>query len=231
MLLSLPMNSFLWILSLKFKETSFSGPMLIEIPEVGTLGRNTHQDMRKRGIIGLKIGLFVPTMTTHHQVQQKAVSPLQLEIEGEVPTPLGLLETGVAGGSDCLCPGSRLSSFWQVWETKNAQPRVVTILKEGYCLNFRNQPPLTNYPAIRSKYLNREKQDFLIKAIYQKSDNSSSKGHFPGILQSVVSCPQTRKEMATSNRSECGKSIFAYSYFQDAKLPKIFEIRFNKASG
>ena len=39
----------------------------------------------------------------------------------------------------------------------------------------------------------------------QKNDNSSSKGHFPGILQSVVCCPPTRKEMATSKRSECGK--------------------------
>ena len=73
----------------------------------------------------------------------------------------------MAEGSDCVCPGSRLSSFWQVWEARKAHPRVVTILKEGYCLNFRNQPPLTNYPVIRSKYLNREKQEFLIKAVYQ----------------------------------------------------------------
>ena len=96
--------------------------------------------------------------------------PLQLEIQGEVPTPPGLLEAGVAGGSDCLCPGSRLSSFWQVWEMKNAHPRVVTILEEGYCQNFRTNPPVTNYPAIRSKYLNREKQEFLIKAVYQMID-------------------------------------------------------------
>ena len=54
----------------------------------------------------------------------------------------------------------------------------------------------------------------------QKSDNSSSKGHFPGILQLVVSCPQTRKEMATSNRSECGKQIFACSNFQDGNCRK-----------
>ena len=67
------------------------------------------------------------------------------------------LEARVAGGSDCLCPGSHISSFWQVWETRDAHPRVVIILKEGYCLNFRFQPPLTNYPAVRSKYLNREK--------------------------------------------------------------------------
>ena len=65
--------------------------MLIEIPEIGIQGRNIHQDMRKRGIIGLKIDILVPTMTIHHQVQQNAVPPLQLEIEGEVPTPLGLL--------------------------------------------------------------------------------------------------------------------------------------------
>ena len=54
----------------------------------------------------------------------------------------------------------------------------------------------------------------------QKSDNSSSKGHFPRILQSLVSCPQTRKEMGTSNRSQCGKSIFAYSNFQDGNCRK-----------
>ena len=49
----------------------------------------------------------------------------------------------------------------------------------------------------------------------QKCDNSSSKGHIPGILQSVVSCPQTRKEMATSDRFECGKQIFACSDFHN----------------
>ena len=53
---------------------------------------------------------------------------------------------------------------------QKAHPRVVPILKEGYCLNFRNQPPLTNYPVIRSKYLNREKQEFLIKSVYQMID-------------------------------------------------------------
>ena len=73
-------------------------------------------------------------------------------------------------GSDYLVPGGRLSTFWQVWEAKRAHPRVVTILKEGYCLNFRLKPPLTKVPVIRSKYLNREKQQFLIKAVYQMID-------------------------------------------------------------
>ena len=54
----------------------------------------------------------------------------------------------------------------------------------------------------------------------QKSDNSSSKGHIPGILQSVVSCSQTRKEMATSNRSECDKQIFVCTNFQNGNCRK-----------
>ena len=162
------MRSFLWTLSLKFKGTSFSGPMLIEIPEVGTRGRNTHQDMRKRGIIGLKIGLR-PYHDNSSSSSTKSSAPSSAGNRGRGSYSSRPLEAG----SDCLCPGSRLSSFWQVWETKNAHLRVVTILKEGYCLNFRNQPPLTNYPAIRSKYLNREKQDFLIKAVYQMIDKKA----------------------------------------------------------
>ena len=177
--------------------------------------------MKIGGTTNPKAGLFIPTM----KVQPPAPLQLapQLATEVEVLSPPGLLEAGVVEGSD-LVPGGRLSTFWQVWEAKNAHPRVVTILKEGYCVNFRVKPPLTKYPVIRSKYLNRDKQQFLIKAVYQmirqKSDNSSSKGLFPGILQSVVSCPQTRKEMATSNRSECGKQLFAYSYFQDGNCRK-----------
>ena len=79
----------------------------------------------------------------------------------------------MVGGSDCLVPGGHLSTFWQVWEAKNAHPRVVTILKEGYCLNFRIQPPLTNRPVIRSKYSDQEKQQFFIKAVNQMIDKTA----------------------------------------------------------
>ena len=54
----------------------------------------------------------------------------------------------------------------------------------------------------------------------QKGDYSSSKGHFPGILQSLVSCPQTRKEMVSSDRSECGKQIFTCTHLQDGNCRK-----------
>ena len=54
----------------------------------------------------------------------------------------------------------------------------------------------------------------------EKSDNSSSKGHFPGILQSFVSCTQTRKKMASSDRFECGKQLFTCTHFQDGNCRK-----------
>ena len=130
-------------------------------------------------------------MRIHPPAQSKAVPPFQLEIGGEVHTPPGLSEAGVAGGSDCLCPGSRLFSFWQVWETRNAHPRVVTILKEGYCLNFRIQPPLTNYPAIIKEQVFEPGEAKVfdkggLSNDRQKSNNSSSKDHFPGIF--TVGC-------------------------------------------
>ena len=54
----------------------------------------------------------------------------------------------------------------------------------------------------------------------QKSDNSSSKGHFPGILQSFVSCTKTRKKVASSNRFKCGKQLFTCTHFQNGNCRK-----------
>ena len=115
-----------------------------------------------------RTGLFVPTMKVLPPAPQQLAPQLVTEVE--VPSLPGPSEAGVVEGSDCLVPGGRLSTFWQVWEAKRAHPRVVTILKEGYCLNCRLKPPLTKVPVIRSKYLNRETQQFLIKAVYQMID-------------------------------------------------------------
>ena len=120
------------------------------------------------GTLNHRTGLFVPIMTVLPPAPQHLVPQLVTEAEDPShPDPSG---AGVGEGNDCLVPGGRLSTFWQVWEARRAHPRVVTILKEGYCLNFRLKPPLTKIPVIRSKYLNREKQQFLIKAVYQMID-------------------------------------------------------------
>ena len=37
--------------------------------------------------------------------------------------------------------GDRLQKFWPKWETLGANPRVVSILREGYTLPFKMRPP------------------------------------------------------------------------------------------
>ena len=46
--------------------------------------------------------------------------------------------------------GGRLQLFWQVWLSLGSNPRVVSILREGYQLPFKERPPLARFPVIIS---------------------------------------------------------------------------------
>ena len=61
--------------------------------------------------------------------------------------------------------GGRLQKCWQVWQRLGANPRAVSILKEGYSLPFRLRPPLTRVPIIQSSYANPVKSRFLKEAL------------------------------------------------------------------
>ena len=50
--------------------------------------------------------------------------------------------------------GGRLQLFWEVWARLGANPRVVSILKEGYVLPFNLRPCLVRDPLIVSGYAN-----------------------------------------------------------------------------
>ena len=85
-----------------------------------------------------------------------------------------LLEGVGAGGSDCMevttqtkYPGARSEGYWKVWESFKVHPRVVLVLKLGYCLPFKQKPPLTRFPAIKSSYSSPEKQKALLEAVQQ----------------------------------------------------------------
>ena len=170
-----------------------------------------HEDKRDNRS---QTGLFVLTMIAQPPILLQL--PPQLVTAGEVLSPPGPSKAGVAGGSDCLVPGSRLSTFWQVWEARNAHPRVVTILKAGYCLNFR-----FHYPVIRSKYSDREKQQFLIKAVYQMIDKKAiapvQKVTPLGFYSQLFLVPKPGKKWLPS---ECGKQIFTCTNFQNGNCQK-----------
>ena len=50
--------------------------------------------------------------------------------------------------------GGRLQNFWKIWSLLCANPRVVSILKDGYILPFKTRPPLVRDPLIISGYAN-----------------------------------------------------------------------------
>ena len=64
-------------------------------------------------------------------------------------------------------PGARLEGYWKVWENFKVHPRVVLVLKQGYCLPFKQKPPLARFPAIKSSYTTPVKQKALLEAIQQ----------------------------------------------------------------
>ena len=88
-------------------------------------------------------------------------------------TPTEALPEGVvAGGSDYMevslkYPGARLEGYWKVWENFKVHLRVVLVLKQGYCLPFKQKPPLTRFPAIKSSYATPVKQKALLEAVQQ----------------------------------------------------------------
>ena len=61
--------------------------------------------------------------------------------------------------------GGRLQSFWEIWAHKGANPKVVSILKEGYVLPFKVRPPLVRDPLIISGYLNPIRDSHLQEAV------------------------------------------------------------------
>ena len=67
--------------------------------------------------------------------------------------------------------GGRLQKFWQKWSLLGANPRVVSILKDGYILPFKIRPPLVRDPLIVSGYANPLRNLYLkgaLQALLQK---------------------------------------------------------------
>ena len=62
--------------------------------------------------------------------------------------------------------GGRLQKFWQKWSLLGANPRVVSILKDGYILLFKNRAPLVRDPLIVSGYANPLRNLYLKEALH-----------------------------------------------------------------
>ena len=108
--------------------------------------------------VNLNVVCHVPCATGPSQ--RKDISPFQLPKRIKSVKPVCCVD-------HCLCVqhvnsaplvvenppvGGRLQLFWQVWLSLSSNPRVVSILKEGYSLPFKIRPLLSRSPVIVSHY-------------------------------------------------------------------------------
>ena len=168
----------------------------------------------------------VPFVSLHEHPQKKGLSPNHTvskikHVKGvccvnpclsapPVPNvPNAVIEQSVGG---------RLQKFWQVWQEMGANPRVISVLKEGYTLPFKQRPLLTRFPLVHSGYANPVKNRFLKEAllslmnelVVEKVVIKSS-----GFLQPAFPCPQTKQKMETNLGPESVELIPQYQYLQD----------------
>ena len=113
--------------------------------------------------------------------------------------------------------GGRLQSFWLKWQKLGANPRVVSILKEGYVPPFRMRPPLTRFPLEwlckpgKEPVSKRGLDCFDRKVGSRKSDCSD----VLSFLQPVVPGPKAQQKVETHSGSQSIECVSPTGYFQD----------------
>ena len=143
----------------------------VEDPYCQNLNKNVNKT------VNLPVVGHVPYVTG--QSENKDLSPSQVPMKIKCVKPVCCV-------NPCLCAptvqnvspvvenppvGARLQRFWQVWHSLGANPRVVSILQEGYNLPFKEKPPLTRSPVIISGYANPVKSRHIkdsLQALIQK---------------------------------------------------------------
>ena len=112
-----------------------------------------------------------------------------------------------------------LQQFWHIWQEMGANPRVVSVLKDGYSLPFNQRLLLTRVPLVHSGYANPTKSRslFRVSARSHRETGSGKSGYqiVSGFLQLAFSCPQTEQKMEANLRSKPVKSVFEGQFLQD----------------
>ena len=112
--------------------------------------RNVRQPQKKGLSPPLKKPVEIKSVNSVSSVVQCVSAPSVPNVHNVVHAPL-------VGG--CLQP------FWQIWARLGANPRVVSILKEGYVLPFKLKPPLVRDPMIISGYADPQRNLYLGESV------------------------------------------------------------------
>ena len=69
--------------------------------------------------------------------------------------------------------GSRLHNFWERWAALGVNPKVISVLREGYILPFWFRPYLTRKPTVTSCYVDPHRNSYLLEALHQLLDKNA----------------------------------------------------------
>ena len=69
--------------------------------------------------------------------------------------------------------GSRLHEFWEKWAALGVNPKVISVLREGYILPFQTRPYLTRKPTVTSCYADPHRNSYLLEALHQLLDKKA----------------------------------------------------------
>ena len=115
--------------------------------------------------------------------------------------------------------GGRLQSFWEIWAHKGANPKVVSILKEGYVLPFKVRPPLVRDPLIVSGYANPIRDSHLQEAVQalieKKAVERVRVSNLTSLFQQTVHCPKAEPQVPANLGSQYSKSVFMRKSIQN----------------
>ena len=150
-----------------------SAPGLKVVKQSGPLEQTLNCQSCKQSVSCVGVVIPVLSVTSPGQPQKKGLRP------GLCQKRIKLVE-GVSCVNHCLFApsvqnvphvvtetsvGGRLQNFWQVWQKLGSNPRVVSVLKDGYSLPFRERPHLSRFPLVVSKYANPTKSKALVAAL------------------------------------------------------------------
>ena len=108
------------------------------------------QSQKKDGSLSLKVKQEIKFVKDAFSVDHCVFAPV-------VPNAHNVVNAHLIGG--------RLQKFWQKWSLLGANPRVVSILKDGYILPFKVRPTLVRDPLIVSGYANPLRNLYLKQAL------------------------------------------------------------------
>ena len=168
----------------------------------------------------------VPSVIFHREPQKKCLSPTLCLNKIKVVKGVSCVSQCLSAPSVPNVPhvaieisvGGRLQSFWQVWQRLGSNPRVVSILKEGYTLPFRERPPQPL--SLDSKQICQPTQEQVAfrSSVLPPTTASSGKGGcqvFSGFLQPSLSGSKAQQELATNLAPEPTQSFPGNRDFQN----------------